>query len=166
MYKGGFGVSISEGLVCSARQIFHLMTQIQIQWQYENKYLTVQSYLLHLHKNILRCIHRTKKLCIYTLPDSNIIWDTIQETSYMHLNYMFHVNHELCLSCNQILTTGLHTIKSTTTKWNNLQLQATHKFHLWMSKAKAALYWIVSECMYVCWPVNFLPTHNLQWINL
>lgn len=28
MYKGGFGVSNSEGLVYITRQIFHLMTQI------------------------------------------------------------------------------------------------------------------------------------------
>jgi len=55
MYKGVFGVSYSEGLVYITRQIFHLMTQIQIR-QYENKYLIVHSCLLHLQKNIL---HRT-----------------------------------------------------------------------------------------------------------
>jgi len=45
MYKGGFGVTNSEGLIYITRQIFHSMTQIQI--QYENKYLIVLFSLLH-----------------------------------------------------------------------------------------------------------------------
>jgi hypothetical protein len=63
MYKGGFGVSNSEGLVYVTRQTFHLMTQIQI--QYENKYLIVHSYLLHLQKTSYIAYKGQKKVHLY-----------------------------------------------------------------------------------------------------
>jgi len=65
MYNGGFGVSNSEGLVYITRQIFHLMTQIQIQRQYENKHLTVYSYLRHLQKKSYIPYKEQKKVHLY-----------------------------------------------------------------------------------------------------
>jgi len=69
-----------------------------------------------LTKNILHRIQRAKKSAFIHYQTAKELRSTIQEISYMHLNHLLHGNQEFCLACNHILTTGLHTIKSTTTK--------------------------------------------------
>jgi hypothetical protein len=127
------------------------------------------STLLHIHtyftysKTPYIAYKGQKNKCIYTLPDSNIIWEYNSRNIIYAFEPLVPCKSRILLRL-QILITGLHTINSTTTKWNNLQLQATCKFHLWMSRAEIALYRILS--VFVCPPVNFLLTHHLHWTNL
>jgi hypothetical protein len=127
MYRGCFDLSNSEGWVYITRKIFHLVTQIQIQLRYKNKYIYCTSIFTSLiEQHPTSHTKDNHNMCIHALPDSNIIWQhnsrnvvfafqsLVPATSWILLSLLAFDTNE-----RQLYTLGLNTIKSITTKWNN-----------------------------------------------